>query len=196
MTSLVSWSPIIYSCPVLIYLEHPSLSFLCFRVLHWLPLHSGSSPEFAALSKRLPGGSDGKESASNGRPGFDPWVGKIPWSGEWLSTSIFLPGGFHGQRILVCYSPWAHKELDTAERPTLTLTCTSSLISHPLSTLLIACQVHWPPLISQISWTRSRLGNSAQGAPSIQESQITSILLLAWQVPPFCWISFQFSSIQ
>jgi len=32
----------------------------------------------------LPGGSDGKESACNaGRPGFDPWVGKIPWRREW-----------------------------------------------------------------------------------------------------------------
>ena len=28
----------------------------------------------------FPGGSAGKESACNGgRPGFDPWVGKIPW---------------------------------------------------------------------------------------------------------------------
>ena len=29
----------------------------------------------------FPGGPDGKESACNvGVPGFDPWLGKIPWS--------------------------------------------------------------------------------------------------------------------
>ena len=31
----------------------------------------------------FPGSSDGKESACNvGGPGFDPWVGKIPWRGN------------------------------------------------------------------------------------------------------------------
>ena len=25
------------------------------------------------------------------RPGFDPWVGKIPWRRAWQSTSFFLP---------------------------------------------------------------------------------------------------------
>ena len=28
-------------------------------------------------------------------------------------TSVFLPGGFHGQRSLVGYSPWGYKETDT-----------------------------------------------------------------------------------
>ena len=27
-----------------------------------------------------------------GRPGFDPWVGKIPWRRAWQPTSVFLPG--------------------------------------------------------------------------------------------------------
>ena len=44
------------------------------------------------------------------RPGFNPWVGKIPWKREWLPTPVFLPGEFHGQRSLVGYSPWGHKE--------------------------------------------------------------------------------------
>ena len=40
-----------------------------------------------------PGGLDGKESACNaGRPGFDPWVGKIPWRRERLPTPVSLPG--------------------------------------------------------------------------------------------------------
>ena len=40
------------------------------------------------------------------RPGFDRWVGKIPWRGEWLPILVFLPGESHGQRSLVGYSPW------------------------------------------------------------------------------------------
>ena len=43
---------------------------------------------------------------------FSPWVGKIPWRREWQSASVFLPGEVHGQRSLVGYSPWGHKESD------------------------------------------------------------------------------------
>ena len=50
------------------------------------------------------------------RPGFDPWVGKIPWRRKWKPTPVFLPGKSHGLRILVGYSPWGHKESDTSER--------------------------------------------------------------------------------
>ena len=39
-------------------------------------------------------------------PGFDPWLGKIPWRRKWQSTPVFLPGKFHGWRSLVGYSPW------------------------------------------------------------------------------------------
>ena len=45
-------------------------------------------------------------------------VGKIPWKREWQPTALFLPGESHGQRTLVGYSPWHHKELDTAEPST------------------------------------------------------------------------------
>jgi len=44
------------------------------------------------------------------RPGFDPWVGKIPWRREWKAMPVFLPGKSHGQRSLVGYSPWGCKE--------------------------------------------------------------------------------------
>ena len=45
----------------------------------------------------------------------DHWVGKIPWRRDWLPTPAFLPGEFHGQRNLVGYYPWGHKEYDTTE---------------------------------------------------------------------------------
>ena len=51
-----------------------------------------------------------------GRPGFHPWVGKIPWRRKWQSSPGLLPGKSHGQRSLVGYSPWGHKESDTTER--------------------------------------------------------------------------------
>ena len=51
-----------------------------------------------------------------GRPGFNPWVGKIPWRREWLPTPVFWPGEFHD-----LYSPWGHKQLDTTEQLSLSL---------------------------------------------------------------------------
>ena len=44
------------------------------------------------------------------RPGFDSWVGKIPWGREKLPTPVFWPGEFHG-----LYSPRGHKESDTTK---------------------------------------------------------------------------------
>ena len=37
------------------------------------------------------------------RPGFNPWVGKIPWRRKWQPPAVFLPGKSHGQRSLVDY---------------------------------------------------------------------------------------------
>ena len=54
----------------------------------------------------------GKESACQFRRcWFNPWVRMIPWRSEWQPIPVFLPGEFHGQRSLVGYSPWDHKEL-------------------------------------------------------------------------------------
>ena len=75
----------------------------------------------------FPDGSVGKESACNARdhikcrrPGFSPWVGKIPWWRTWKPTPVFLPGEFHGQRSLAGYSPLGHKESDVTEQLTPT----------------------------------------------------------------------------
>ena len=72
-----------------------------------------------------------------GRPGFHPWVGKIPWRRERLPTPVFWPGEFHG-----LYSPWGQKELDTPEQ--LSLRCGAS--RHPWQMLCkipgIQCGLH------------------------------------------------------
>ena len=51
-----------------------------------------------------------------GRPGFNPRFGKIPWRRKWQSTPVPLPGKSHGQRSLIGYSPWGHKELDMTKQ--------------------------------------------------------------------------------
>ena len=50
------------------------------------------------------------------RPGFDPWVGKIPWRRERLTTPVCWPGEFYG-----LFSPWSRKESDTTEWLSLSL---------------------------------------------------------------------------
>ena len=41
-----------------------------------------------------------------------PELGRFPWRREWQPTPVFLPRKSHGQRSLVGYSPWGHKESD------------------------------------------------------------------------------------
>ena len=61
----------------------------------------------------FPGGSAVKNlPPSAGDAGFDPWVGKILWRRRWQLTPVFLPRRSHGQRSLVGYSHWGHKESD------------------------------------------------------------------------------------
>ena len=43
---------------------------------------------------------------------FDLWVRNIPWRRAGQPTPVFLPGESRGQRSLVGYSPWGHKESD------------------------------------------------------------------------------------
>ena len=55
------------------------------------------------------------------KTGFDPWVEKTSWRREWLPTPAFLHGESHGQRSLVIYSPWGHKESTMTKKLTLSL---------------------------------------------------------------------------
>ena len=53
----------------------------------------------------------------------ETWVQSLgqedPWRRAWQLTPVFLHGESHGQRILVGYSPWGHKESETTEQLTL-----------------------------------------------------------------------------
>ena len=40
----------------------------------------------------------------------------VCWRRKWQPTPVLLPGKSHGQRSLIGYSPWGHKESDMTER--------------------------------------------------------------------------------
>ena len=68
-------------------------------MLYYLPWHLRASLVSSA----------GKEFTCNaGNLGLIPGLGRSPGAGH-------LPGKCHGQRSLVGYSPWGHKESDMTE---------------------------------------------------------------------------------
>ena len=77
-------------------------TFICLYLIKGLP-RCFCSIEFACQYRR------------HRRHEFNPWVGKICWSRKWQPTPVFLPGKSHGQRCLVGYSLWGHKESDRSE---------------------------------------------------------------------------------
>ena len=67
----------------------------------------------------FPCGSDGEEFACNaGNLSLIPRLGRFPWRREWLPNPLFLPEKSHGQRSLVGYSSWGHKESDMTDQLT------------------------------------------------------------------------------
>ena len=54
--------------------------------------------------------------ANAGDKGLIPGSGKFPWRRKWQPIPVFLPGKSHGQRTLVGYSPWTHKESNMTEQ--------------------------------------------------------------------------------
>ena len=48
---------------------------------------------------------------------FDNWS-MSAWRKKWQHTPVFLPGESHGQRSLVGYSPWGHKESNMTKQLT------------------------------------------------------------------------------
>ena len=64
----------------------------------------------------FPGGSDSKEPACNvGDLGLIPGLGRSPGGGHGNPYQCFCLENPHGQRSLVSYRPWGHKESDTTD---------------------------------------------------------------------------------
>ena len=58
---------------------------------------AGDMREIMGREEVFPSDSDDENPPPARRPGFSPWVGKIPWRKEWPSTPVFLPGEFYRQ---------------------------------------------------------------------------------------------------
>ena len=77
-----------------------------------------SSPTIPPYPFPIPGGSDGKEFTYNvGDLGSIPGTDRSPGEGNGNPLHYSCLGESHGQRSLVGYSPWGHKESDTTEQP-------------------------------------------------------------------------------
>ena len=69
------------------------------------------------MLRGFPGVSVGKDSAGNaGYPGSISGSGRSPGKGNGNPLQYSSLENPHGQRSLVGYSPWGHKELDMTER--------------------------------------------------------------------------------
>ena len=107
---------------------------------------------------RLPGGSDGKESACNADLCVNPWVGKIPWRKKCQPNSVFLPAEFHAHRK----EPGSLESMgsQTAGRDWVTIT-------HSLLLLSLPSHVHQ----FATSWTAA--------------GQVSLYLTIYWSLPKF-----------
>ena len=108
-------------------------------------------------------------------------MGKIPWRRDWLFTPVFLSEEFHGERSLVGFSPWGHKESDVTE---LLTTCgqvmviLSACVGREISTGRIR-NVHGSHKESDKTW---RLNNNSNN----KREQIKGLLrcLSVWSDIP------------
>ena len=115
--------------------------------------------------KGFPGGSEVKASACNaGDLGSIPGSGRSPGEGNGNPLPVFLPGGSHGQRSLVGYSPQGRKESDTTER------------------LHLHLHLHLPS-----TWIKQGIYFlSSLSRKKIDSSQVISVLV-SIPLPAFCW---------
>ena len=86
-------------------------SILAWRIPWTVHGVTKSWTQLSGFHFSLSGGISSKEPQVTKRPGFGLWVGKI-WRRAWQPSPVFFPGESHGQRSLVGYSPWGHKESD------------------------------------------------------------------------------------
>ena len=90
------------------------------------------------------GGDSGKEPACQSRRcrrhGFDPWVRKTPRRRKWQPTPPVFPGGSHGQRSLVGYSPQGRKESDTSEATYHACTIVKHITNDLTDCIFIRCE--------------------------------------------------------
>ena len=84
---------------ILYHLNHQGCLFTIHSSISLgISIHPWRASQVVFVVKNLPANQEMQEGW------FDPWVWKIPWRRAWQSTSVILPGEFHGQRSLAAYS--------------------------------------------------------------------------------------------
>ena len=83
----------------------PELTLTCHQRLLWIPFPVAQMVKICLQCTR---------------PGYEPWIGKIPWRREWQPTAVFLSGESHGQRSLAGHGPWGHQESEDWATDTFT----------------------------------------------------------------------------
>ena len=107
-----------------------------------------------------------------GRPGFDPWVGKILWRREGLPTPVFWPGESHGWRSLAGYGPCSHRAGPQLSDSHLPGQCVLKLLSGVLETDGLA-----RPLLV----TTAQAGAASSGFNSLPKPQPHSLSTTLWR---------------
>ena len=130
---------------ILFFLGLPILWFFFFNIIYMSILG-------------FPGGSVAKNPPANAGDRFDPWSRKIFWRRKCQPCPVFLPGKPHGQRSLVGYSPWGHKESDNLATEQRSILClinshTTNLLDMYRYLFYLKCAYVMMVLISLwISW--------------------------------------------
>ena len=93
-----------------------------------------------------------------GKPGFNPWVGKIPWRRAWQPTPVFLPGespwtqessGLQSMGSQRVKHDWATKHNDKMTRLKF------SLKPSPNQCLICAYSCLYEPITLRLNWDLS-----------------------------------------
>ena len=128
----------------------------------------------------FPCGSVHKVCLQWGRPGFNPWVGKIRWRREQLPTPVFWPGEFHG----LC-NPWCRKQSDTTE----SLSLWASLVAQKIPEISRPGKSHGRrSLVGCSPWvakSRTRLSDFTFTFHfhALEKEMATHSSVLAWRIP-------------
>ena len=101
-----------------------------------------------------PDGSDDEDSAYRVRDsGLISGSGRSPGEGNGYPLKYFLPVEFHGQRSLMSYRPWGHKETNMTEWLTLSFHGVQRGVIPflPISLKLQDWDIAWPKIHSKVT---------------------------------------------
>ena len=85
-----------------------------------------------------------------GRPGLNPWVGKMPWRRAWQPSPLLLPGEFLQTEEPGGLQSMGHKELDTTEQ--LSTTEVRWLRGKEPPCQCRRCESGFSPRVGKIPW--------------------------------------------